>query len=122
MIVAGFGFTSRATVASLRSAFEAAGGGADVDLIAAPAEKAAAKALRAFAEEQSCPVRPIDPESLRAVETATHSDRIERLHGTGSVAEAGALSAAGAHARLLTTRQISSDRQATCALAIGGLT
>ena len=122
MIVAGFGFTSKATVSSLRSAFRAATGGSDVDIIAAPEDKAVSEVLRVFSEEQSRPVQPIRPETLQTTETATHSGRIKALRGTGSVAEACALSAAGANARLLTTRQTSSDRQATCALAIGGLT
>ena len=48
MIVAGFGFRAAATGDSLRSALAKAGGGAE--MIAAPADKCAAPAFRAFAQ------------------------------------------------------------------------
>ncbi|MEM1429934.1 MAG: cobalamin biosynthesis protein, partial [Pseudomonadota bacterium] len=54
---------------------------------------------------------------LRRQVTATQSGASRGSYGTGSVAEAAALAAAGPGARLLAPRSVSDDRLATCALA-----
>ncbi|MFC6689454.1 cobalamin biosynthesis protein [Jhaorihella thermophila] len=122
MIVAGIGFRASASADSLRSALDRAAQGRAPDLIAAPADKAAAPCLTAFAARLGVPVQAVPADRLAAMETPTQSARVHASRGTGSVAEAAALAAAGPGARLLTPRQISEDRQATCAAAISGET
>lgn len=117
MIVAGFGFSSSATAGSLASAYAAAGGGAQ--RLAAPADKCAAPGFAEFAANCALPVTPVAPECLSAAETVTRSPRSLAERGTGSVAEAAALAAAGPGARLIAARALSDDRLATCALAEG---
>lgn len=116
MIVAGFGFSRRASEASLRSALAAArGGGAAPQALATLADKA--PALAPLARELGVPV--IEIATPRA-DTPTQSARSLRARATGSVAEACALDAAGAGGYLLAARAFSDDRLATCALAQGG--
>ena len=57
--------------------------------------------------------------ALTAQATSTQSPASRASRGTGSVAEAAALAAAGPGARLLSPRVISADGRATCALAEG---
>ena len=114
MIVAGFGFRAAAHGASFRDALARAANGRCPDGFAAPADKAAA-----LAAALGQPVIPVAPEALALAETLTRSARVTALRGTGSVAEAAALAAAGRGARLLGPRAVSADRLATCALAEG---
>ena len=114
MIVAGFGFRAAAGAASFRDALARAATGRGPDALAAPADKAAA-----LAAALGQPVIPVAPEALALAETLTRSARVTALRGTGSVAEAAALAAAGRGARLLGPRAVSADRLATCALAEG---
>lgn len=118
MIVAGFGFRGNVTVASLRAAL-AATGQAQVEMLAAPSDKALSLAFQKFAKELSLPVLEISADMMQAADTPTHSGYSLTHRGTGSVAEACALAAAGPQAELVTHRQISPDRLATCAIAIG---
>jgi len=122
MMVAGFGFRQTASVASLRDAlYQAgyqAGGPAGVVALATLADKAGAPALAALAAEMGLPVRAIAWERLAAVTTLTRSARISARFGTGSVAEATALVAAGDGARLLGPRARSNDGLAMAALAV----
>jgi len=120
MIVAGFGFRATATEASLRSAFELATPGHAVTALATVSDKARAKCLAELAELLCLPVLPIDPDAIQSMNTLTQSPRVQQARGTGSLAEAAALAAAGPGARLALPRYISSDRLATCAIAIGG--
>ncbi len=113
MIVAGFGFRGAATEASLLAAL----GEARPQALAAPEDKAAAPCLAALSRRLRLPVIPVPPGALLAVTTLTHSPRVQEKRGTGSVAEAAALAAAGPKARLLGPRTVSPDRMATCALA-----
>ncbi|MBO9410226.1 MULTISPECIES: cobalamin biosynthesis protein [unclassified Ruegeria] len=122
MIVAGLGFSSAATVDSLRAAYDAAVGGHEVDALATVADKQGHAALTAFAAATALPLHFIAPGDLAGQRTLTCSPRSRASYGTGSVAEASALAAAGSGARLLSPRQISDDRLATCAIAIGGQT
>jgi cobalt-precorrin 5A hydrolase len=118
-MIAGFGFRAAATEASLRDALARAyaGGSAALESLAAPADKAGAISLRAFAASLGLPVHPVAPADLRFAVTLTRSARSLAARGTGSVAEAAALAAAGPGARLVAPRAVSGDRLATCALA-----
>lgn len=122
MIAAGFGFTSSASADSLRDAFEAAARGHAVDLLATAEDKAAHPGLAALAAGLSLPLTGIPDATLAAMQTQTRSPRSLAARGTGSMAEAAALAAAGPGARLLGPRRISTDRRATCAVAIGDQT
>lgn len=113
MIVAGFGFRRAATLDSLADALAATGGAPDA--LATAADKASA--LAPLAARLGLPVHAVAPEALSAARTRTDSTASRTHRGTGSVAEAAALAAAGPGARLLAARAISSDRMATCALA-----
>jgi cobalt-precorrin 5A hydrolase len=119
MKIAGIGFRETAGIDSLRSALMSAGGPGGVMALATAAEKAEAAALVALAEELHLPIRAITPEALAAVETETRSERVAARFGTGSLAEAAALAAAGPAARLLGPRAVSADGMATAAIAEG---
>lgn len=122
MIVAGIGFSSTATVDSLRAAFEKASVGQNVEALATVADKEGHSALAEFATAAALPLHFVAPADLAGQRTLTCSNRSRAIYGTGSVAEASALAAAGHGARLISPRQISDDRLATCAVAIGGQT
>ncbi len=115
MIVAGFGCRHSANEDSFRSAL--AGFDARPDALATLPEKLAQ--LRRLADQMGLPLIPVDQTALASQTTLTHSDPAFAAYNTGSVAEAAALAAAGPGARLIGARQISQDRLATCALAIG---
>ncbi|MCB2116469.1 MAG: cobalamin biosynthesis protein [Rhodobacteraceae bacterium] len=117
MRVAGFGFQSGATDDSLRDALRLAGGQAD--RLATLADKAGAPAIKALASDLGLPLAEVSRSALQGVATLTRSPRIEGQFGTGSVAEAVALVAAGPGARLLGPRAVSSDGLATAAIAEG---
>jgi cobalt-precorrin 5A hydrolase len=65
------------------------------------------------------PVIAVPAEAMRQQKTLTRSDRVRTLFGTGSVAEAAALAAAGPGARLRGPRAVSADGTATAAIAEG---
>ena len=119
-VIAGFGFRGSAKLDSLRDALHRTAQGHRVTAIATPDDKAEAACLRALATELNLPVIAVAAKDVSQPQTATHSPRVHQLRKTGSVAEATALSAAGAGARLISTRQISHDRTATCAVAEEG--
>ncbi len=119
MIVAGFGFRSIASVESLREALARAGAAGRPGLLATAADKAASHVFASFARELALPVRPVADAELTLQSTATRSAASQAARGTGSVAEAAALAAAGPGARLLGPRVVSRDRMASCALAQG---
>ena len=75
-------------------------------------------AFQAFARAQKLPIQTVSQDSLDQAQTQTQSQASLHHRGTGSVAEAAALIAAGAGATLICTRKISNDRLATCAIAI----
>jgi len=115
MIVAGFGFSTSATAASLDDALSETGGAPD--RIATATDKSQTHAFRALAQAHNLPVVAVSQNDLLQTDTFTQSAASEAARQTGSVAEAAALAAAGPGARLLGPRAISQDRQATCALA-----
>lgn len=120
MIVAGFGFRAGAGLTSLRAALALAQQGQPaVTHLASACDKVAA--LAPLADALGLPVRAVAPGDLSGAATLTHSAASLAARGTGSLAEASALSAAGAGARLLGPRHVSPDRMATCALAEGFL-
>lgn len=119
MKVAGLGFRRNASVASLRDALDAAGGSDGLAAIATVSDKADAAALKALAQELGLPVRGISAGILAEIQTATQSEIIKARFGTGSVAEAAAIAAAGRGARLISVRTASQDRMAVAAIAEG---
>ncbi|WP_299780668.1 cobalamin biosynthesis protein [uncultured Roseobacter sp.] len=118
MIAAGFGFRKTASVGSLQDALDRACEAVQPDVLATPEDKATAETFRLFAEKIGIPVKAVPADILQQQSTTTQSEASQKVHGTGSVAEAAALAAAGPDARLLTLRHISADKLATCALAI----
>lgn len=119
MKIAGLGFKKDVTLTSLREALLAAGGPDGLTAIATVSDKADAAALKQLARECGVPIKAVPAEVLAGVETPTQSERVAERFGTGSVAEAAALAAAGPRARLIATRVVSQDRSATAAIAEG---
>jgi cobalt-precorrin 5A hydrolase len=117
MIVAGFGFRSGVTLAALRDALARAGGPLGVTHLATPDVKA--ERLAPLARALAVPMIAVPAEAMRQQKTLTRSDRVRTLFGTGSVAEAAALAAAGPGARLRGPRAVSADGTATAAIAEG---
>lgn len=119
MKVAGLGFRKDVTLASLREALAAAGGADGLAAVATVSDKADAEALKLFARECGVPIKAVAAETLARIATPTQSKLILEKFGTGSVAEAAALAAAGPRARLIAPRAASQDRTATAAIAEG---
>ncbi|MES2698020.1 MAG: cobalamin biosynthesis protein [Pseudomonadota bacterium] len=116
MKVAGLGFRDGAPLVALRAALglvEQAGGPASA--LATVTSKAGAAALNDLAIERGLVVLAVP---VAGVPTPTRSSRVRALFGTGSVAEAAALAAAGPGARLIVGRVTSPDGMATCAMAL----
>jgi cobalt-precorrin 5A hydrolase len=119
MKVAGLGFKTDVTLASLREALLAVGGPDGLAAVATVSDKANAEALKQLALECGVPIRGVPADVLAKIDTPTRSELIIEKFGTGSVAEAAALAAAGSRARLIATRAVSRDRTATAAIAEG---
>ena len=119
MRVAGLGFRRDVTLASLREALVAAGGREGIAAIATVSDKAESDVLKLLARELGVPIKAVPAGGLAGIATSTQSALVKEKFGTGSVAEAAALAAAGRHARLISTRSISQDRTATAAIAEG---
>ena len=124
MIVAGFGFRADTSAESLLDALETALAQAGeapgaLDALATAEDKAQSTGFSDLATRLGLPATPIPASALAAQATQTHSPASQAARGTGSVAEAAALAAAGPQARLLQPRVISTDRRASCALATG---
>lgn len=120
MIVAGLGFRRRANISALRDALaQAQQGQPAVTALAVPHDKV--DQVIGLAESMGIPLMAVDPQALLGISTLTQSSASLAARGTGSVAEACALAAAGPDARLLGPRHISIDRMASCAIAQGVL-
>lgn len=119
MKVAGLGFRKDVTLASLREALLAAGGGEGLAAVATVSDKADADVLKQLALEYGLAIRAVPADVIANVHTPTQSKAVMEQFGTGSIAEAAALAAAGPRARLIATRVISQDRTATAAIAEG---
>ena len=120
MIVAGFGFRTGASEDSFADALRQATTSHSPQALATIADKT--RWLSQFAYAQSLPLITVAADQLVAQATLTQSATSMARAGTGSVAEATALAAAGPGARLAEPRFISTDRMATCAIAIGDTT
>jgi cobalt-precorrin 5A hydrolase len=119
MKVAGLGFKKDVTLASLREALAAAGGPEGLAAVATVSHKADAEALKQLARECGVPIRAVPVDELARIDTPTRSELVLEKFGTGSVAEAAALAAAGPRARIIAQRVVSQDRTATAAIAEG---
>jgi cobalt-precorrin 5A hydrolase len=123
MIIAGFGFNGKASAASLADALDATGYATSAMLLATAWDKADHPTIVEFATSRDLTIIAIPPDKLEAIQTQTQSVISRLTRRTGSVAEAAAIACATAHAganvALLTTRKISNDRTATCAIAEG---
>ncbi|HBP40451.1 MAG: cobalamin biosynthesis protein [Vreelandella alkaliphila] len=115
--IAGFGFRSEATLESLGQALDQL-----IEQYGAIDKLAAAHSMLPLVEElgrlRNIEVIAVADAELSTVATLTHSTHSLQARGTGSVAEAVALLAAGPNARLVGPRIIAEDRQATVALAL----
>ena len=119
MRVVGFGFRGGADMASLQDALTRvlAEAGGSIDAIVTESGKSRAPAFRDLAQALKLPGLGITAEDLAQMITPTQSERVIDKFGTGSLAEAAALAAAGPQARLVAERVISGDGKATAALA-----
>lgn len=111
--VAGIGFRSAATVDDLAAALALAGA---ADALATDRRKAGAAVMLALAARTGLAVRAVD---VSGTATPTVSARVTEAFGTGSVAEAAALVAAGRNARLVVGRVVAPNGMATAAIAEG---
>lgn len=119
-IIAGFGGRAEAGADSYHAALTACLAQHTVRPTALATLPGKTDALAPVAEALSLPLITVATDELRAQTTLTHSSAAQAAHGTGSVAEAAALAAAGPGAKLLGPRIVSPDRRATCALATQG--
>lgn len=114
--IAGFGFRSKAPLASLAQALDQL-----IEQYGAIHRLAAAHSMLPLVQQlgllRSLEVIAVADAALASAPTLTHSARSMQARGTGSVAEAVALLAVGPGATLLGPRIISADRQATAAVA-----
>ncbi len=125
-IIAGFGMTTQVSVEILLDLFTTTLQTAGVEAraisgLATLAHHAKLPACKAAAAHLGLPIYPVAQEDLSGVDdrVITRSERVLRLFGTGSVAEAAALLVAGESARIIAPRQRAQTARcsATCALA-----
>ncbi len=122
--VIGLGFRDRATAQSIGEVLAdvvAKAAMPDVATVLAVVEdKATYPALLAAAQAAHLSIKTVAAETLRAADArvTTRSERVLKQRGVGSVCEAAALAVAGTNARLVVTRQVSADRNATAAVAL----
>lgn len=92
-----------------------------VATLAVLAHKADHPALQAWRAQLPWATRllALPPAQLAGQPVPTQSARLLARYGTGSVAEAAALAAAGPHSALSVTRLVADDGSATLALAVG---
>ncbi|MDN7133979.1 cobalamin biosynthesis protein [Halomonas sp. MC140] len=116
MRIAGFGFRREATLASLEQALEQlCQQYGDIDRLAVT--HAMRPLVESLGRQHCLEVIVVADDDLASMATLTRSAYSQQAKGTGSVAEAVALLAAGSGARLLGPRIISADRKATAAVA-----
>ena len=120
MRVMGVGFRAAADIASLQDAMQralTASGNQSLDAVVTEAAKAREPLFREFVQLLGLPGLGITQSDLEQMITPTQSQRIKDRFGTGSLAEAAALAAAGPQARLIAVRTVSGDGKATAAIA-----
>lgn len=121
MKIAGIGFRDGATLASVLDALRMVGADGVIRL-GVPARKAGDPLCEALSA-QGYDLTWVSDDALAVIDTPTQSAIARQHYGTGSVAEAAALSVARAHdpqAQLVARRMISTDRLATAAVALTG--
>lgn len=123
-LVIGLGFRDQASARSIGEvladvAARAAHPGV-ATVLAVIEDKATHPGLLAAVQATHFAIETVAAEALRAADArvTTRSERVLRQRGVGSVCEAAALAAAGAGARLVVTRRVSADRNATAAAAL----
>jgi cobalt-precorrin 5A hydrolase len=122
-LVIGLGFRDQATAQSigevLARVVEQAAMPDAATVLAVVADKAAHPALLAAVRAARLAVETVTADAMCEADAriTTRSERVIRQRGVGSVCEATALAAAGASARLVVTRMVSTDRTATAAAA-----
>lgn len=121
MRMIGIGFRAAATQDSLQDALAQvlAVSETPIDAVVTEAAKAREQVFRDFAQALGVPGLGVTQSDLSQMITPTQSQRIQDRFGTGSLAEAAALAAAGPSARLVVRRVTSTDGMATAALAEG---
>jgi cobalt-precorrin 5A hydrolase len=123
-LVIGLGFRDQATTRSigevLADAVAKAAMPGVATMLAVVEDKAVHPGLLAAVQAWRYPIKTVTTDAMREADarTTTRSERVIRQRGVGSVCEATALAAAGAHARLVVTRLVSADRTATAAAAM----
>ena len=117
--IIGCGFRQYASVESFESALSKTPKTEYYSGICVPEDKMSHKALCAFAKKLHLPIYGVKSDAISGTDTPTKSSKIMNIRHTGSVAEAAALSIFKTPARLISTRAISDDRQAVCAIAMG---
>nr|WP_300307866.1 cobalamin biosynthesis protein [Halomonas sp.] len=118
ILVAGFGFRQRALLTSLGEVLdrlEAQFGAVDRLAVA----HSMCSLVQQLGHERGIEVLKVSDAVLPTITTVTRSTHSLKARGTGSVAEAVALVAAGCGGQLLGSRLISVDRMATAAVARG---
>ena len=115
MKVVGLGLRSAATPASLEDLIERLQIAPDLPL-AVPAFRRSHPAVLDL-QRRGRRIIPLPEAALSGTSTPTRSPRILARHGTGSIAEACAIVAAGPGARIIVPRVVSADGCATAALA-----
>lgn len=113
MIVAGLGFRRGASAESLRAALALVG---VPQALATAEDKVHEPGLLRLAKDLGLQVHGV-PRAALAAQGIEGSARVMAEYGTGSVAEAAALAAAGPGARLIKGRRIGPDGMAVAALA-----
>ena len=117
--IIGCGFRQYASIESFESALSKTPETEYYSGICVPEDKMSHKALCAFAKKLHLPIYGVKSDAISGTDTPTKSSKIINIRHTGSVAEAAALSIFKTPARLISTRAISDDRQAVCAIAMG---
>jgi cobalt-precorrin 5A hydrolase len=117
--IIGCGFRQYASIESFESALSKTPKTEYYSGICVPEDKMSHKALCAFAKKLHLPIYGVKSDAISGTDTPTKSSKIMNIRHTGSVAEAAALAIFKTPARLISTRAISDDRQAVCAIAMG---
>ena len=117
--IIGCGFRQYASIESFESALSKTPQTEYYSGICVPEDKMSHKALCAFAKKLHLPIYGVKSDVISGTDTPTKSSKIMNIRHTGSVAEAAALAIFKTPARLISTRAISDDRQAVCAIAMG---
>lgn len=120
MRVVGLGFRAAADLASLQDALRMVldqTASSQIDGLVTEAAKSREPVFQELARLMKIPGLGITQTDLAQMITPTQSQRIQDQFGTGSLAEAAALAAAGPDAQLVVERVVSGDGKATAAIA-----